>query len=202
MRIACLSAWPQHVDALAAAHVAAFGALEPGWDAAAAAAELRAHRADGLPATLLALDRAGGWLGSVSLLHEDHPQIRQYTPWLASLYVQPQARAEGLGARLVGQAVARAAELGHPWLHLYCTDDLRGYYARLGWDVCDRGDLGMLQVWVMRVACAVPDLHSGVDAASRPVARIGARAGAGALPPPAGRDHGQGDVHPGSGDIG
>lgn len=154
MRIACLSAHPHRVDALAAAHVAAFGALEPGWDAPAAAAELRMHRADGLPTTLLALDAGDDWLGSVSLLHEDHPEIRQYTPWLASLYVQPRARGSGLGALLAAQAVARAGALGHAHLHLYCTDDLRAYYAGRGWETIDRIDLGALQVWVMRIDCA------------------------------------------------
>ncbi|GEM_PF-167371 len=153
MRIACLSAHPHLVDALAAAHVAAFGALEPGWDVAAAAAELRMHRADGLPTTLLALEAGGDWLGSVSLLHEDHPRIPQYTPWLASLYVQPQARGTGLGALLVARAVARAGALGHAHLHLYCTDDLRAYYAGRGWETIDRIDLGVLQVWVMRIGC-------------------------------------------------
>ena len=107
MRIAWLRDHPWHVDALAAAHVEAFGALLPDWTLAQAADELRSHtRACAIPSTLLALDEQGGWLGSVSLLQEDHEHIRQYSPWLASLYVRPQARGQGVGAALVARAVA------------------------------------------------------------------------------------------------
>ena len=43
MRIAWLRDHPWHVDALAAAHVEAFGALLPDWTLAQAADELRSH---------------------------------------------------------------------------------------------------------------------------------------------------------------
>ncbi|AKC87268.1 GNAT family N-acetyltransferase [Pseudoxanthomonas suwonensis] len=155
MRIAWLRDHPWHVDALAAAHVEAFGALIPDWTVQQAVQELRSHtRARAIPTTLLALDEAGDWLGSVSLLQEDHQRIRQYSPWLASLYVRPQARGRGVGAALVARCVAEAAALGVRRLHLYCTAALAGYYAVLGWREHAQVALGPLQVQVMAIECA------------------------------------------------
>lgn len=157
MRIAWLRDHPWHVETLAAAHVEAFGALLPDWTLAQAAAELRTHtRACAIPSTLLALDEHGDWLGSVSLLHEDHEHIRQYSPWLASLYVRPQARGHGVGAALVARCVAEAAALGVARLYLYCTATMAGWYRTLGWRDHDVVVLGPLQVQVMAVNCMGP----------------------------------------------
>ncbi|MEE7546493.1 GNAT family N-acetyltransferase, partial [Xanthomonas sp. Kuri4-1] len=106
MRIVHLAEVPEHVPALARAHVAAFGALLPDWSVAEAEAELRTHlREAASDATWVALE-GEQWLGSVSLLDNDHAEITQYSPWLASLYVCPGRRGSGLGARLVAHCVA------------------------------------------------------------------------------------------------
>jgi len=154
MRIDWLCGHPRHVDALAAAHVQAFGALLPDWTVAEAAGELRGHdRPGAIPSTLLALDAAGDWIGSVSLLHEDHAGIPQYSPWLASLYVRPQARGRGVGAALVARAVAEAGALGVGTLHLYCTDALAGWYRARGWRDHAAVVLGPLHVQVLAIDC-------------------------------------------------
>ena len=154
MRIDWLAAHPQHAAALAAAHVQAFGALLPDWTVAQALAELRAHdRAATIPSTLVALDGAGDWLGSVSLLAEDHPHIPQYSPWLASLYVRPEARGAGVGRALVARAVAEAGSLGTQVLHLYCKPDIAGWYRTLGWREHELLRLGPLEVHVLAIDC-------------------------------------------------
>lgn len=134
---------------LAQAHVEAFGALLPDWTAAQAEEELRSHT-DGraIPTTLLAL-RDGQWLGSVSLLRNDHDDIRQYSPWLASLVVRPDARGRGVGRVLVERCVAEAAAQGVSTLYLYCHADLVAYYRALGWREHDQLALGPLWVTVM-----------------------------------------------------
>ena len=154
VRIDWLCAWPQHVASLAGAHVQAFGALQPGWTVDEATGELAAHDRPGMiPATLVALDAGGGWLGSVSLLREDHPQITRYSPWLASLYVRPQARGHGLGRALVRRAVAEAAALGTLRLYLYCTAALAGWYLAQGWRHHQSLQVGPLALQVLAIDC-------------------------------------------------
>ncbi len=154
MRIDWLSAHPRHAAALAQAHVQAFGGLLPDWTTAQALAELRAHqRPATIPCTLVALDDDGDWLGSVSLLAEDHPGIPQCSPWLASLYVRPEARAAGTGRALVARAVAEAGALGVETLYLYCTPAVAGWYLGLGWRGHELLHLGPLVVHVLAIHC-------------------------------------------------
>ncbi|MGV8960511.1 MAG: GNAT family N-acetyltransferase [Stenotrophomonas sp.] len=148
LRISCLCDQPQRIAEVAAAHVAAFGQLLPEWTRAQAEQELRQHQCNAIPVTWLAEDDAG-WLGSVSLLHEDHDAIPQYSPWLASLYVQPSARGRGIARALVSHAVAGAARLGVARLYLYCEEPMLEFYQRLGWQVEARLPLGPLRLVIL-----------------------------------------------------
>lgn len=135
---------------LARAHVAAFGALLPDWTAAQAEQELRTHvQRCAIPTTLVAVD-GEDWLGSVSLLQEDHEGIRRYSPWLASLYVREAARGRGVGRALVARCVGEARALGVPTLYLYCTDAV-DYYHALGWRLHECLALGPLRIAVMAI---------------------------------------------------
>jgi GNAT superfamily N-acetyltransferase len=151
VRIEYLCRHPHLAPELAAAHAGAFGSLLPDWSHSDALAELRGHtREREIPTTLVALSAdARHWLGSVSLLHEDDARIRQYSPWLASLYVCPEARGRGLGQALVTRCVADARALGVARLYLYCERGLVAFYSRLGWCVHDRLALGGIEVTVM-----------------------------------------------------
>ena len=150
MRIVGLQARPGWLPALARAHVQAFGTLLPAWTVEQAEAELRMQRDDTIPCTWVAEDDTG-WLGSVSLLHDDHEQIRGWSPWLASLYVSPAARGKGVGAALVAHCVAQAAALAVPVLYLYCEAPLVAWYRSLGWRVHAELQLGPLAITVMAV---------------------------------------------------
>nr|WP_283161718.1 GNAT family N-acetyltransferase [Xanthomonas nasturtii] len=155
------------MPAIAQAHLQAFGALLPDWNFDEALSELRSHTRDGvIPTSWVALDQTQ-WLGSVSLLENDDARIRQWSPWLASLYVQPQARGQGIGEALVAhcvQAAARlgvplcvqaAARLGVPLLYLYCQPALAPFYQRLGWRTHTEFLLGPMQIVVMCIAPGV-----------------------------------------------
>ncbi len=164
MEIAYLCDHPRFVPALAQAHVSAFGALLPEWTVAQAGGELATHtRRRAIPTTLLAL---GGddWLGSVSLLQDDHQHIRQYSPWLASLYVRPEARGHGAGAALVHACLQDAAALGIAVLYLYCVPALVPFYQALGWHEHDCHILGPMQIVVM--ACDTALTSTGAEHAN------------------------------------
>ena len=134
MRIEPIALHRGQVATLAAWHHAQWGYLYSHWTHEVCLAELQQHaeREQGLPTTLLALD-GGELLGSVSLVFEDAPELQEHgSPWLASLYVKPEARGRGIGARLARAAVARAADEGIDELFLF-TPEHRDFYARLGW---------------------------------------------------------------------
>ncbi len=149
MRIACVADTPQHLSAIAQAHLQAFGGLLPDWNVDAALSELRSHTRDEvIPTTLVVLDQAQ-WLGSVSLLDNDDTRIRQWSPWLASLYAQPQARRQGIGEALVAHCVQAAAQLGVSVLYLYCEPVSAPFYQRLGRHTHAELLLGPMQIVVM-----------------------------------------------------
>lgn len=105
----------------------------PGFDVLGMLAEFETH--DGglqIPTTLVALE-GDALLGSVSLLENDHDDIRAYSPWLASLYVRPDQRGRGLGIELVRRCEDMAHRLGVVRLYLY-TSGQEDFYRKLGWD--------------------------------------------------------------------
>jgi N-acetylglutamate synthase-like GNAT family acetyltransferase len=153
MRIEAIELHRGHVATLAGWHHAQWGHLYSHWTHAVALAELEEHasRVAGLPTTLVALD-AGELLGSVSLVLEDAPELSEHgSPWLASLYVKPEARGRGIGARLVRAAVARAAAEGVEELFLF-TPEHREFYRHLGWQEVARTALKGTAVDLMRIA--------------------------------------------------
>lgn len=133
MRLDFLDRHPRLVPTLAGWHHAQWGHLYSHWTLEVATAELADHatRRD-LPTTLVLLD-GDEVVGSVSLVLEDAPELCEHgSPWLASLYVRPESRGHGHGARLVRAAVAHAATLGVDELFLFTPEHV-DFYARLGW---------------------------------------------------------------------
>jgi DNA-binding MarR family transcriptional regulator/GNAT superfamily N-acetyltransferase len=65
-------------------------------------------------------DRGGAVLGSGFLMKSDDPTVGK----LRLLYVEPQARGEGLGARLVDAVITRAREIGYGAIILWTNDIL------------------------------------------------------------------------------
>ena len=124
---------PGHAATLARWHHAQWGDLYTDWTLDVATDELTDHATRrAMPTTLVAL-RGEQLLGSVSLVLEDAPELRdQGDAWLASLYVLPEARGQGLGERLVKSLVAFAAEQKVERLWLF-TPEHASFYARLGW---------------------------------------------------------------------
>lgn len=78
---------------------------------------------------------AGSLLGSVSLVAtDDLTGFEHLTPWLASMYVTPEARGRRVAARLTAALLAGARADGHEVVHLF-TAGQEAFWAERGWSV-------------------------------------------------------------------
>ena len=175
MRIGFLDAHREAIPTLAAWHHGEWGHLYSEWTLDVGRAELEDHATRCSLPTTLVLHEGDEVLGSVSLVLEDAPEFAdEGSPWLASLFVRPEARGRGLGARLVRAAVARAAELDVAELFLF-TPGQRGFYERLGWRHIVRTTLKGTPVDLMRIEPATSD-DASADADPDPDAALAATA--------------------------
>jgi N-acetylglutamate synthase-like GNAT family acetyltransferase len=98
-------------------------------------ARLQEHlQVEAMPTTFVARLH-GEPVGCASLIANDMPALSAWIPWLSSLYVLPQYRRQGIGARLVERVAAEAVVLGYPRLYLYTLDQM-SFYEKLGWHAC------------------------------------------------------------------
>jgi predicted N-acetyltransferase YhbS len=93
---------------------------------------LRRH----IPTTFVAIE-ANRVIGSASLLVADLDGWDHITPWVASVFVMPESRGQGIGRALVNRAVEEASLLGVPQVFLYTANN-QDFYARLGWQAFER----------------------------------------------------------------
>jgi GNAT superfamily N-acetyltransferase len=151
MRIDYLDQHREHIRTLAAWHHGQWGHLYDDWTLDVTQAELEGQASQrSLPTALVAVD-GEQLLGSVSLVLEDAPELcEQGSPWLASLYVRPDARGRGIGAGLVKAAVALAAREGVEELFLF-TPEHAAFYQRLGWRLLTRTALKGTPVDLMQI---------------------------------------------------
>ncbi len=124
------------------------------WNHTAAVREFEEMAAgSGADLTWVALDGAGraetDVLGSVSLVADDDLDGWEHvSPWLASMYVRPDARGRGVAGLLTDALIAGAAERGHEYVHLF-TSGQEDYWGGHGWRVVDRVDAAGHQATVM-----------------------------------------------------
>jgi predicted N-acetyltransferase YhbS len=104
------------------------GGRDPTW----AARQLRGwRRRRTLPLGLVGRDAQNAPVGLAALLPGTSPEGDEVV-LLTALLVAPWARLRGTGRALCAAALAHAARLGVPTLHLY-TSDAEAFYRRLGW---------------------------------------------------------------------
>jgi len=103
-----------------------------GWSLAATQAFLEAAVGPTAPIAFVAVQN-GAPVGTAMLDTEDLASRPDLTPWLASVWVAPASRGQGVATALVRHVEASAAALGHPelWLH---TADAAAFYERIGWE--------------------------------------------------------------------
>lgn len=150
-----LTARPEHIPALAAWHFAQWGELNPANDVAARVVRFQTHlQGDGIPQTFVACEGAK-LLGSASLVFHDLDIRPQYTPWLASVYVDSSERSRGVGRALVKRVMQAARDLNVPTLYLF-TLDREAFYASLGWETIERTVYREKPIVVMRYTAQQP----------------------------------------------
>jgi len=84
-----------------------------------------------MPRTFILL-ADGEPVGTASLVVHDLQERPDITPWLAGVFVVPQARGRGYAARLIAavEQASRAALISTLWLY---TNTAERIYARAGW---------------------------------------------------------------------
>lgn len=132
MQIENITERPDLVETVARWQWGEWGNHDPHDSLAARVASIRAQSEGGdIPTTFVATD-GDTPLGSASFTSDDMPTHPELTPWLASVYVAPEARGRGVASALVRRVVQHAASLGVGRLYLF-TEGARGLYAKLGW---------------------------------------------------------------------
>lgn len=162
MEIVYLADHPQHIPTVATWQYEEWGHLNPGDSVAGRIARLQQHTGrPGIPTTLIAIT-AGTIMGTASLVQNDLTSHPHLSPFMASVYVAPAFRRQGIATALVHRAIAVATELGMAELYLITADQQR-LYAAIGWrpleQVAYRGE----SVTLMAVKCAAQSTVSSVQ---------------------------------------
>ncbi len=132
IRLVFLADHPEHLTLLAEWHHEAFASLNPNASVAQRVAKLKSRLGRGtIPTTVIALMEAT-LVGSASLVEHDMAGREDLSPWIASVYVRPEYRRQGIGSQLMQQLESIAKELGIGRLYLF-TPDMQPFYETIGW---------------------------------------------------------------------
>jgi N-acetylglutamate synthase-like GNAT family acetyltransferase len=108
--------------------------------------------ATSIPFALVAHD-GEAFLGTASVISSDLAERPQFTPWVAAVWVDPQARQVGVGAALVDRAAQDCFALGVGRVFLCARPPRTPYYERLGWTSIER------EVGQHRMSVLIRDAH-------------------------------------------
>lgn len=109
--------------------------------------EFAAGQLDGSWKALIVTDD-DQWLGGAALAQDDLASRPDLGPWLACVLVAPEARGQGLAARLIEGICSDARDSGVKTLYLH-THDQSDYYAKRGWEVLERFEAWGKEQWLM-----------------------------------------------------
>jgi GNAT superfamily N-acetyltransferase len=113
-----------------------------------------------IPFALVAHD-GQAFLGTASVIASDLAERPQLTPWVAAVWVEPEARRRGIGAALVKRAAQDCFALGVGRTHLCARPHLLAFYTGLGWTAVET-DVGPhhLTVFIRDAARQPSELNS------------------------------------------
>ena len=148
MRIEYLADNIALVPIIAHWHHEEWGYFNPGDSVEKRITNLQTHLGrEQIPTTFISLS-GGILLGSASLIAHDMDTRMDLSPWLASIYVLPENRGQGIGTALVERVIEEAVELGIETLYLF-TPDRKGFFASLGWSVVEHTEYREQKVVIM-----------------------------------------------------
>jgi N-acetylglutamate synthase-like GNAT family acetyltransferase len=102
------------------------------------AGRLRENMADTpIPLALVAHD-GDSFLGTASVIPSDLAERPQLTPWIAAVWVEPQARQRGVGSALVNRAAQDCFALGFERAYLCARPQRSAFYEGLDWIPIER----------------------------------------------------------------
>ena len=128
------------------------------WNAAHALKDFEAEKSDGgLPTTMIALE-GDDLRGSVSVVFDDLPGAQDLNPWVASLYVLPKYRGQGVGGFLLNQVSCLLQRNQVQKAYLF-TEKSQSFFRRYGWRTLRSGNANGFEVEIMTNAeqGATPD---------------------------------------------
>ena len=108
--------------------------------------------ADRLVEVFAALNQTDELLGLATLVDDDElPGATEPGPWLAAVFVVPEARKLGVGSALVDHVVSRSRELGYAEIFLY-TEYQDQWYQKKGWSYLRDTLLNDIEHVVMQIS--------------------------------------------------
>jgi N-acetylglutamate synthase-like GNAT family acetyltransferase len=101
-----------------------------------------------IPSTFIAKDNSLS--GSAAIVSHDMETRPQLSPWLASVYVAPEKRGQGIGTKLVLHVMELTKREGIKTLYLF-TPDRQDFYLNLGWSIKNVEQYQNREVTIMQV---------------------------------------------------
>lgn len=149
MEIVNLKEEPKHLPVLAEWHHKEWSDLNPGETIEQRIERMQAYLNESfVPSTFIAKD--GALLGSAAIVAHDMETKPDLSPWLASVFVAPEQRGKGLGARLVLHVMNEAKTRGIDTLYLF-TPDKVPFYQKLGWKIMTQEKYRGQEVTIMTI---------------------------------------------------
>jgi GNAT superfamily N-acetyltransferase len=99
-----------------------------------------------IPLALVA-HQGSAFLGTASVIASDLAERPHLTPWIAAVWVDPQARKRGVGAALVNRAAQDCFAMGIGHAYLCARPERSRFYQGLGWTPIER-DVGRHRISV------------------------------------------------------
>jgi len=151
LNIINLSQEPHHIPTLAKWHHAEWAHLNPGGTLENRIERMQGYLSKELVPSTFIYKHEGQLAGSAAIIQSDMDTRPELTPWLASVYVAPEFRRQGIGSKLVEHVMRQAKAACIAKLYLF-TPDQADFYKKLGWTAMGEETYRAFPVTVMQVA--------------------------------------------------